>query len=69
MHRADYGSGRIRQNLADLAEFGRYCSLVDIADIIDITDITDIVDIADIIVPFPPNYIAKYLEKNYLFLL
>jgi len=36
MHGADYGSGRIRQNSAD------------IIDIVDIIDIADIVDIADI---------------------
>ena len=46
MHGADYGSGRIRRNSADLAEFGRYYSLItDIADIIDIADIADIADI------------------------
>ena len=47
--------------------------IIYIADITDIANITDIADIADIIgslSTFPPNYIiAKYLEKNYLFLL
>jgi len=43
--------------------------ITDIANTADIAYIADIINIADIIVPFPPNYIAKYLEKNYLFLL